>query len=583
MRRSVNSAAPLRLEKDSRVAVVGAGPAGSFFSYFLLQMAGRIRRPLQVDIYDPRDFSQPAPRGCNMCGGIISESLVQALATEGIHLPTTVMHRRIDSYVLHMDVGSVRIDTPLREKRIAAVHRGGGPRGVKEVYNSFDAYLLDLAVRKGAQLIHDRVDGICLDNGRPRIRTQTGREETYDLLGVATGVNSSALKLFKEAGLSYKPPKTTKAYICEFYLGRELMKQYLGDSMHVFLLNAPRLEFAAIIPKSDYATVCLLGEDIDKELVQSFLNSPEVKQCMPPHWRPPDDFCRCSPRISIQSAQQPFADRVVFIGDCGATRLYKDGIGAAYRTAKAAALTAVFSGISAEHFRQRYQPACQAITTDNLLGKLVFAVTRLIQKAQFARRGVWRMVSGEQRKEGGRRRMSLVLWDTFTGSAPYKSILQRSMHPVFIGQLLWNIVAGVRPSSPTPRRRRIAMATGVSGLLGKKYKEGEIIYRQGDPGDCMYAIQGGEVELLQRQQDKEFCLAVLRSGDFFGEMALFEEGTRSATARAVNDVYVFTLEKNSLLQRIHEDPSLAFRIIEKLSHRVRGLEAQLVSQATVPS
>ena len=127
------------------------------------------------------------------------------------------------------------------------------------------------------------------------------------------------------------------------------------------------------------------------------------------------------------------------------------------------------------------------------------------------------------------------------------------------------------------------MATGVSGLLGKKFKKGEIIYRQGDPGDCMYSIQGGEVELLRRQQDKEFCMTVLRSGDFFGETALFEEGTRSATARAVSDVYVFTLEKNSLLQRIHEDPSLAFRIIERLSHRIQELEAQLLSQATVPS
>jgi CRP-like cAMP-binding protein len=118
------------------------------------------------------------------------------------------------------------------------------------------------------------------------------------------------------------------------------------------------------------------------------------------------------------------------------------------------------------------------------------------------------------------------------------------------------------------------MATGVSGLLGKKYEEGEIIYRQGDPGDCMYSIQGGEVELLQRQQDKEFCLAVLRGGDFFGEMALFEEGNRTATARALTNVWVFTLEKDSLLSRV--------RIIERMSYRIQQLETQLVRQAHVP-
>ena len=106
--------------------------------------------------------------------------------------------------------------------------------------------------------------------------------------------------------------------------------------MHVFLLSIPRLEFAALIPKGDYVTLCLLGHDIDKDLIQQFLESSEVRRRMPPSWAPPLDSCHCSPKISMESAVQPFADRLVFVGDCGTTRLYKDGIGAAYRTAKAA-------------------------------------------------------------------------------------------------------------------------------------------------------------------------------------------------------------------------------------------------------
>ena len=50
-----------------------------------------------------------------MCGGIISESLVQNLAAEGINLPTTIVQRGINAYMLHTDVGSVRIDAPLNE------------------------------------------------------------------------------------------------------------------------------------------------------------------------------------------------------------------------------------------------------------------------------------------------------------------------------------------------------------------------------------------------------------------------------------------------------------------------------------
>lgn len=76
-----------RLVDGSRVAVIGAGPAGSFFSCFLLSMAERAGLTLDVDLYEPRDFRRPGPQGCNMCGGIVSESLVQNLAMEGISLP----------------------------------------------------------------------------------------------------------------------------------------------------------------------------------------------------------------------------------------------------------------------------------------------------------------------------------------------------------------------------------------------------------------------------------------------------------------------------------------------------------------
>ena len=62
-------------------------------------------------------------------------------------------------------------------------------------------------------------------------------------------MNSSALKLFEGAGLRYKAPVASKTYICEFCFGRDLIRRELGYSMHIFLLNIPRLEFAALIPK----------------------------------------------------------------------------------------------------------------------------------------------------------------------------------------------------------------------------------------------------------------------------------------------------------------------------------------------
>ena len=100
----------IELDDGARVAIMGGGPAGSFFGYFFLDMAERMGLDVTVDQFEPRDFSGLGPASCNMCGGIISETLVQNLAAEGINLPSTVVQRGIDSYVLHTHEGSVRID-----------------------------------------------------------------------------------------------------------------------------------------------------------------------------------------------------------------------------------------------------------------------------------------------------------------------------------------------------------------------------------------------------------------------------------------------------------------------------------------
>jgi flavin-dependent dehydrogenase len=440
---TVTAASNLKLDDGSQVAVLGGGPAGSFFSYFLLQFAEQFGTKLQLDIYESRDFKIPGPGGCNMCGGIVSESLVQNLAAEGIVLPDDVVQRGIDSYVLHTDVADVRIETPLHEKRIAAVYRGAGPRGSKQSrWRSFDGYLQELAVKRGANVVHGRVEEVTWEGDKPHLKLHGGESKGYDLLAVGVGVNSATLKLFEKLDLGYSAPQTTKTYICEFFVGKEAVDQCLGSSMHVFLLDIPRLEFAAIVPKGDYATLCMMGEDIDKPLIESFMNAPEVKQLLPATWQAGPDFCHCSPRINTADAAHPFADRLVFIGDCGTTKLYKDGIGAAYRTAKAAAKTAMLEGVSGQDFKRHFWPTCQNISHDNLIGRLIFAITRQIQRRRFARRGVVRMAAREQAAQGKSRRMSSVLWDTFTGSAPYQDVFLRASHPAFFASLVWNTLAG---------------------------------------------------------------------------------------------------------------------------------------------
>jgi hypothetical protein len=368
----------------------------------------------------------------------------------------------------------------------------------------------------------------------------------------------------------------TKTLIREYRLGQDVISRSLGSSMHVFLLNIPRLEFAALIPKGDYVTVCLLGDDIDNVLIDAFLGSPEVRACFPPGWQPEQVSCKCSPRISVSAAVRPYADRLVFIGDSGVTRLYKDGIGAAYRTAKAAANAAVLHGVAAADFEAHYWPMCQKIRRDNSIGKQIFAMTREVQKRRFARETIVRMAAREQRKSPEARRMSMVLWDMFTGSAPYREILKHAAHPRFAVGLVAALAKTVTRVGAT-RDDTSGGASMRRGALGHVHEDGEVIIRQGEVGDCMYVIQEGQVEVLRDVDGKHLRMAVLGPGEFFGEMALFERIVRSATVRAVGPARVLTIDKATLLRRIQEDPGLAFRMLESLCRRVR------TERTTVPT
>jgi len=105
-------------------------------------------------------------------------------------------------------------------------------------------------------------------------------------------------------------------------------------------------------------------------------------------------------------------------------------------------------------------------------------------------------------------------------------------------------------------------------LFGFVCKKGDVIFRQGDPGDTMYIIQSGAVEVSQRQGDRDVVLALLEKGDFFGEMALLDDMPRSATVTALHRTRLLTLTRSSLLTRLRQDPGVALHLLKTLSHRI---------------
>ncbi len=386
------------LRDGSRIAVIGGGPAGSFFSYFLLKMAQAIDLDIGVDIFEPRSFKYCGPAGCNHCGGIVSESLVQTLAAEGIVLPRSVVQRGVESYVVHMDVGDVAIESPVHERRIAALYRGNGPREGGDVeLDSFDDYLQGMAKGLGANIVPHLITGVESRDGMPFLRYGDGKGGRYDLVadggrrqqqyhqhaGEPVRRLSTAAKRPAAISVNSAPPGRKS---CGFWAGR------CTCSCWIFPVSSLRPSF----PRGRLPPLSWSGDDLDQELVHAFLNDPVVRRTFPTNATP--CVCSCSPLINLGARKRPYGDRVVMVGDSGITRLYKDGIGAAFRTGKAAATSAIFHGVSAKDFEKHYWPTCRNIVNDNRVGKVMFATNAIMKNSRITRKAMLRMAQKEQEK-----------------------------------------------------------------------------------------------------------------------------------------------------------------------------------------
>lgn len=115
----------------------------------------------------------------------------------------------------------------------------------------------------------------------------------------------------------------------------------------------------------------------------------------------------------------------------------------------------------------------------------------------------------------------------------------------------------------------------AKGALGRTYRDGEIVVRQGERANCMYIIQEGQVEVFVEKDGRELPLAVRGEGEVIGEMAIFGRAPHSATVRAKEEARILTVDKRGFLRRVQEDPSLAFHLLQNMSDRIRDLSEKL--------
>ena len=119
----------------------------------------------------------------------------------------------------------------------------------------------------------------------------------------------------------------------------------------------------------------------------------------------------------------------------------------------------------------------------------------------------------------------------------------------------------------------------AEGILFDKYgvivDSGKIIFREGEPGDQMYIIQDGSVRISKEIAGKEHILAVLAKGDFFGEMAIVNQVTRTATATAVGTVKLLAFNREGFISMIEKNARIALNISDKLCRRLQQANLQI--------
>jgi len=117
----------------------------------------------------------------------------------------------------------------------------------------------------------------------------------------------------------------------------------------------------------------------------------------------------------------------------------------------------------------------------------------------------------------------------------------------------------------------------------QSYRKSTVIFEEGSTGNEMYLIHTGSVALTtQRNESGPVTLAVLKPGDFFGEMALVDDAPRSASAVAIEDTQLITLDRAKFLFTVQQQPQFALSVMHTLCQRLRELDGRVISPGGIP-
>jgi CRP-like cAMP-binding protein len=137
----------------------------------------------------------------------------------------------------------------------------------------------------------------------------------------------------------------------------------------------------------------------------------------------------------------------------------------------------------------------------------------------------------------------------------------------------------VNRKAKPPFDPKVFLSKVNGGRAISEYRKDKIIFRQGDPSDAVFYIQSGKVKTtVVSEEGKEAVVALLGTGDFFGEGCLTGQPQRLATVSALTECVIVRISKTDITRVIHEEPAFAELFISHLLARNSRVEEDLVDQ-----
>jgi CRP/FNR family transcriptional regulator, cyclic AMP receptor protein len=126
----------------------------------------------------------------------------------------------------------------------------------------------------------------------------------------------------------------------------------------------------------------------------------------------------------------------------------------------------------------------------------------------------------------------------------------------------------------------------ASVAVPRSFEPGHVVFREGDQGDTAYVIRSGKVRVTrQHSSGRTITLVELRPGQIFGELAMFDHETRSATVEAIERTSALALLARDLKRVLQRDPEIALKLLGTFAGRLRAANERVSRQSfqTVPS